>query len=113
MNELKATPGPYEIQEYTNYIGWSIYAPNAGCIAERWYSHTNFRMKDDLEVQMRANAQLFAASWDLYHELADALMTTYQLEQTLLARGNEQAAALYTERYKRIKKLLAKARGEQ
>ena len=32
----KATPGPWEINEYTNYEGYSICAPQVGCIAERW-----------------------------------------------------------------------------
>lgn len=44
IDELKrlhaaATPGEWEATRYSNYAGWSIYAPNgAGCIAERWYS---------------------------------------------------------------------------
>ncbi len=32
------TPGEWWTQKYSNYTGWSIFAPNAGCIAERWYS---------------------------------------------------------------------------
>lgn len=102
MNELKATPGPYEIQEYTNYIGWSICAPNTGCIAERWYSHTNFRMKDDLEVQMRANAHLLAASWDLYHALAEIARPHKCTPQQFKAYAQDIAS-----------KAMAKARGEQ
>lgn len=34
-----ATPGEWEAARYSNYAGWSIYAPSgAGCIAERWYA---------------------------------------------------------------------------
>jgi len=34
----KATPGEWEATTYSNYAGWAVYAPGAGCIAERWYS---------------------------------------------------------------------------
>ena len=34
----KATPGEWEACKYSNYSGWAVYAPEAGCIAERWYS---------------------------------------------------------------------------
>lgn len=34
----KATPGEWEAYRYSNYSGWSVYAPEVGCIAERWYS---------------------------------------------------------------------------
>ena len=34
----KATPGEWEAHRYSNYSGWSVYAPEVGCIAERWYS---------------------------------------------------------------------------
>jgi len=33
-----ATQGKWEAQTYSNYAGWSVWAPDgAGCIAERWY----------------------------------------------------------------------------
>lgn len=33
-----ATPGEWQAQTYSNYAGWSVWAPDgAGCIAERWY----------------------------------------------------------------------------
>lgn len=106
MTELKATPGPWEIHEYTNYVGWSIYAPNAGCIAERWYSHSNFRMNDDLELQMRANAHLIAESWNLYHLLEDAL------EELRLIRMKDTDAVYDPTLRTRISAGLARARGE-
>ena len=34
----KSTPGEWEACRYSNYSGWAVYAPEAGCIAERWYS---------------------------------------------------------------------------
>ena len=34
----KATPGEWKATTYSNYAGWAVYAPGAGCIAERWYS---------------------------------------------------------------------------
>lgn len=34
----KSTPGEWEACTYSNYSGWAVYAPEAGCIAERWYS---------------------------------------------------------------------------
>lgn len=33
-----STPGEWWAHKYSNYTGWSIFAPDAGCIAERWYS---------------------------------------------------------------------------
>jgi hypothetical protein len=33
-----ATPGEWEATTYSNYAGWCVYAPGAGCIAERWYA---------------------------------------------------------------------------
>lgn len=43
LDELKklhaaATQGDWESTTYSNYAGWSVWAPNgSGCIAERWY----------------------------------------------------------------------------
>lgn len=34
----EATPGEWKATTYSNYAGWAVYAPGAGCIAERWYS---------------------------------------------------------------------------
>lgn len=53
------TPGPWELQHYTNHIGFSIWAPNAGCIAERWYPTEN----NDTPIE--ANARLIAAAPEL------------------------------------------------
>ena len=56
------TPGPWQIQEYVNYEGWSIWGSGDGCIAERWYASP----RDNSEnARMQANARLIAAAPDM------------------------------------------------
>lgn len=63
MSKPKFTPGPWEISRYTNYIGYSISAPGAGCIAERWYASE----REDAPIE--ANAHLIAAAPEMYEAL--------------------------------------------
>ena len=53
---IQHTPGPWEVSRYTNYCGFSIYAPDAGCIAERWWPTV------EKDIPIEANARLIAAA---------------------------------------------------
>lgn len=67
---MSHTPGPWTIQRYTNYYGFSIYAESRGCIAERWYSKEQVRPYRD---EMEANARLIAAAPALLQSLKSLL----------------------------------------
>ena len=64
--KTKHTPGPWGITQYTNYIGWSVYAKNRGCIAERWYDS---EQKTPNRDELYANARLIAAAPELLEAL--------------------------------------------
>lgn len=64
------TKGPWEIATYKNYYGFSIWSPHGPCIVERWYQHE--RSEEENET-MKANANLIAASPELYEALKDML----------------------------------------
>ena len=54
----KATPGEWKATTYSNYAGWAVYAPGAGCIAERWYStgQQDEIPRNDLFIALAHNA---------------------------------------------------------
>ena len=85
----KYTPGPWTINRYTNYCGWSVYSEPDGCLAERWY--TVERTEEQL-ARMYANAALIAAA----PELAEAARLTLNLLDTLtpqqFERGEDKPA---------------------
>jgi hypothetical protein len=54
---MKHAPGPWELSQYENYIGYAIYARGHGCISERWYAAKLSEQEDDF---MRANARLIS-----------------------------------------------------
>lgn len=73
MSESKHTPGPWEVQSYTNYKGWSVWANDRGCIAEgciaeRWYD------ADQQPDELKANARLIAAAPELLEACKVALV---------------------------------------
>ncbi len=96
----KWAKGPWEIQTYSNYFGWSIYAGGAGCIAERWYE---VERTPEVDAEMKANAHLIAAAPELYEALkACHLQMLQSNNQTEYAEeANQMAIAA-----------MAKARGE-
>lgn len=110
MSEPQFTPGPYTVSKFAKPLDeWSgvryvIRAKTApGGLA--------MMMGGLGEEEEAANARLHAAAVDMYMELVEAKMTTYQYERSLLAQGDENAAKIYTERYKSITKLLNKIDG--
>ena len=62
----KHTPGTWAIGRYSNYIGFAIFAPNRGCIAERWYDADQESPYGD---EIIANARLIAAAPDMFNAL--------------------------------------------
>lgn len=94
MNELKATPGPWEIVRFTNYHGWSVNAPDRGCIAERWYDS---EQKAPYDEELRANAHLIAEAPVMYDMLATIENDDGKIPDWL---------------WSRIQDTLARARGE-
>ena len=68
------TPGPWQIQKYVNYEGWSIWGSEDGCIAERWYASP----RDNSEnARMQANAALIAAAPDLLAAAEEVMGRSY------------------------------------
>lgn len=65
--KTKHTPGPWTVQRYSNYNGFSIWAPNIGCVAERWCP------SEDTETPFEANARLIAAAPDLLNSLQELM----------------------------------------
>jgi hypothetical protein len=63
MKETPFTPGPWEINRYENHIGYSIWAKDAGCIAERWYP------SEKENAPIAENARLIAAAPEMYEAL--------------------------------------------
>jgi hypothetical protein len=63
----KHSPAPWEISQYENWKGFSIWAPGAGCIAERWYA------SEHEDVPILANARLIAAAPALLEALKSCL----------------------------------------
>lgn len=87
-----ATPGPWEKQAYMNYIGWSLYAGDRGCVAERWYPST---VKDLPEgEEMTGNMNLIAAYRNETPKLIQALReAVVYLEYIKRARERDQSGA--------------------
>ncbi len=79
MSKIPFTPGPWTIQRYTNFIGFSIHASGPGCIAERWYDS---QQEPPYGLQMGGNATLIAASPELLSALEN-LMDAIQDEPKL------------------------------
>lgn len=69
MSEAKHTPGPWSIQEYSNFSGWSVSAPVRGCIAERWYPTSDAVERIYPKDEMAANARLIAAAPEMLEAL--------------------------------------------
>jgi hypothetical protein len=99
------TPGPWEINKYLNYEGFSIYGPDGtGCIAERWWPS-----KTDIPIE--ANARLIAAApemlLELEHELEE-LEGWLRDEETPEWTDNSMRI-----REEKIKQVVAKAKGNR
>jgi hypothetical protein len=62
MSETKHTPGPWGVQRYRNYVGFSVWAGDRGCIAERWYDTEQNPPYGD---EIVANARLISAAPEL------------------------------------------------
>ena len=93
-SELKATPGPYHLGEAKSGRSY-IYARNS----EQPMKPEVRLGKTNVTDEMRANAHLLAASWELYQALEALVEPTY-LEPLSVMVNRGKAA-------------LAKARGEQ
>lgn len=71
----KATAGPWEVQRYTNYIGWGVYAANRGCIAERWY---DTEQDEPYGSELNANSVFVANARTDVPRLARALLVAME-----------------------------------
>lgn len=67
----KFTPGPWIINEYSSYTGWSVWSEIDSCIAERWYSINRSFEENE---RMHANARLIAAAPGMYEALNASLI---------------------------------------
>ena len=90
-NELKATPGPY-----TADANCDIWAANGTWVGE------TVKTWESAPGNFSANAHLLAASWDLYHALAEIARPHKCTPQQFKAYAQDIAS-----------KAMAKARGEQ
>ncbi|NOG70449.1 hypothetical protein [Roseicella sp. DB1501] len=101
-SEVKWTPGPWEIQGYTNYTGWAVYTQNRGCIAERWYAQNQ---KAPYADELKANAYLISAAPDLYAaaEKAECFISGFEGDE--LQEGIAEMLA-------DLRGAIAKAKGE-
>lgn len=75
--QQKWTPGPWVIQKYQNYEGFSIFSAaqelrseQRGCLVERWEDG----MSQERAEMMSANARLIAAAPEMY-DLLDEFLT--------------------------------------
>lgn len=70
------TPGPWKIVRYSNYTGFSVWAGDRGCIAERWYDK---EQDQPYGAEVDSNARLIAAAPDQYAELiqVEKLLSDY------------------------------------
>lgn len=59
------TPGPWSIQRYTNYHGFSIWAAGR-LLAERWYASP---LDESGDAEMAANARVIAAAPEMLEAL--------------------------------------------
>jgi hypothetical protein len=98
-NETKFTPGPWEIARYQNHIGYSIWAKDAGCIAERWYP------SEKENAPIAENAHLIAAAPDLFEALKNLLADIVNY-QTINNLGGENNACQVAARAALAKALL-------
>lgn len=94
MREAKYTPGPWGIQRYLNYEGFSIWSessslnpPHKGCIVERWEDG----MSEERAAVMLANARLIAAAPELVEALK-AVMERAENEYHTLTDGHGKLA---------------------
>ena len=96
-NELKATHGPYTVAP----VKWDVEMPFEICSESTrfWVA----KIQDQgVDGQGKANAHLLAASWDLYHALAEIARPHKCTPQQFKAYAQDIAS-----------KAMAKARGEQ
>ena len=99
----KHTPGPWEVAQYENYSGYSIWAKDAGCIAERWYP------SETTEIPIEANARLIAAAPQLLEfgqQVIEAFFEEYEYEDK--APNNPTIAAI-----RRLQAVIRHAKGQQ
>jgi hypothetical protein len=73
---MSHSKGPWEVNQYSNYEGYSISAEKRGCIAERWYPT---ELDEQENAEMAANAQLIAAAPELLDALKEAQGQLYKL----------------------------------
>lgn len=66
----KMTTGPWDVQQYRNHIGFSVWAPGRGCIAERWYDNEQAPPYGD---EILANARAIASVPELLEALQECL----------------------------------------
>ncbi len=113
MSEAKEqvghTPGPWSICRYTNYNGFSIHAPQYGCISERWYDQDQAPPYGD---QIGANARLIAAAPDLLEQLEAALEFITEYEDVNDGEDGEPEANKAMSLCGEIRAALFKATGE-
>jgi hypothetical protein len=82
----KHTPGPWDVARYSNYEGFSIWAPGAGCIAERWSP------SEDRDTPFEANARLIAAAPELL-EACRAMLTASEIHGAVVGLFEKPAHA--------------------
>ena len=99
MSELKATPGPYEIQP--NEGSYTDFSSCKRSIIGGKDEYVLATVISDEIDEHEANAYLFAASWDLYQACRYAL---------LILQNHPDTGSIDTQP---LQAALAKARGEQ
>jgi len=95
-----ATPGTWKSQNYSNYAGWSIWAPDeAGCIAERWYATGTQDPipRNDLLIAALHNAapallDELEAAREVIEKCEDALRTACEVGDCMAFRVERNAA---------------------
>lgn len=77
LSEPGHSPLPWTVERYTNYVGWSIWSGNRGCIAERWYDREQSQPYGD---EITANAKLICLAVNSHAALVAALESIARLK---------------------------------
>ena len=80
----EAFPAPWSVQEYSNYTGFSINAPEHGCVAERWENAEGKLPDDETRAEFRRhNADLIVA-------MRNALPSLLRLQELVAGAGDAE-----------------------
>ncbi len=107
--EGKATKGPWEKNQYSNFTGYSLFAKEFGCVTERWAAS----FEDPSGPQHAANGEFIAAIRNAAPSLIEGLRVAVEALSDIEWHELERRDAINkaTEALSRISKLLSPGNG--